>query len=81
MGDFLAGLIVLLVALVLIPIIFFIVLVALALAGVGIVVGLIATVLGVAIQAVVWAAPLFVVFGLLWLIFGGRSNRREVARS
>jgi hypothetical protein len=81
MGDFLGGLIVLLVALVMIPIIFFIVLVALALAGVGIVIGLIATVLGIAIQAVVWAAPLIVVFGLIWLIFGGRSNSREVARN
>ena len=81
MGDFLAGLIVLLVALVLIPIIFFIVLVALALAGVGIVIGLIATVLGIAIQAIVWAAPLIVVFGLIWLIFGGRGRGREVARS
>jgi hypothetical protein len=79
MGDLLGGLIVLLVALVLIPVIFFIVLVALAFAGVGILIGLIATVLGLAIQAVVWAAPLIVVFGLIWLIFGGR--RREVART
>lgn len=80
MGDLLGGLIVLLVALVLIPVIFFIVLVALALAGVGIMIGLIATVLGVAIQAVIWAAPLIVIFGLIWLVFGGRSSSREVAR-
>ena len=79
MGDLLGGLIVLLVSLVLIPVVFFIVLVALALAGVGMVIGLIATVLGLAIHAVVWAAPLIVVFGLIWLIFGGR--RRDVARS
>jgi hypothetical protein len=79
MGDLLGGLIVLLVTVVLIPVIFFVVLVALALAGVGIVVGLIATVLGLAIHAIVWAAPLIVVFGLIWLIFGGR--RRDVARS
>ena len=79
MGDLLGGLIVLLVSLVLIPVVFFIVLVALALAGVGMVIGLIATVLGLAIHAVVWAAPLIVVFGLIWLIFGGR--RRDVVRS
>lgn len=80
MGDILGGLIVLLVALVLLPVIFFIVLVGLALAGVGIMIGLIATVLGVAIQAVVWAAPFILVFGLIWLIFGG-GRSREVARS
>ena len=78
MGDLLGGLIVLLVTLVLIPIIFFIVLVALALAGVGIVIGLIATVLGLAIHLVFWAAPLLIVFGLIWLVFGGR--RREAVR-
>jgi len=53
--------------------------VALAMAGVGLAIGLIATVLGLAIHAVIWAAPLIVVFGLIWLIFGGR--RRDVARS
>jgi hypothetical protein len=79
MGDLLGGLIVLLVALILIPLIFFIVLVVLALAGVGIVVGLMAAVLGILIEALVWAAPLLIIFGLIWLVFGGR--RREVARS
>ena len=79
MGDLLGGLIVLLITLVLIPVIFFIVVVALAMAGVGLAIGLIATVLGLAIHAVIWAAPLIVVFGLIWLIFGGR--RRDVARS
>ena len=78
MGDLLAGLIVALVALVLIPVIFFIALVGLALAGVGIVIGLIAAVLSLAIHAVFWAAPLLLVFGLIWLVFGGR--RREVVR-
>ena len=78
MGDLIGGLVVLLVALVLIPVIFFIVLVGLALAGVGIVIGLIAAVLSIAIHAVFWAAPLILVFGLIWLVFGGR--RREVAR-
>jgi hypothetical protein len=78
MGDLIGGLIVLLVALVLIPVIFFIVLVALALAGVGMVIGLIAAVLSIAIHLVFWAAPLILVFGLIWLVFGGR--RREVAR-
>ncbi|MBI1212783.1 MAG: hypothetical protein GC190_15070 [Alphaproteobacteria bacterium] len=78
MGDLLGGLIVLLVSLVLIPVIFLIVLLALALAGAGILVGLIAAVFGIAVHLVIWAAPLIVVFGLIWLIFGGR--RREVAR-
>ena len=78
MGDLLGGLIVLLVSLVLIPVIFFIVLVALAFAGVAVFVGLIATVLGLAIHAVFWAAPLILVFGLIWLIFGG-GRRRDVA--
>jgi len=78
MGDLLAGLIVALVALVLIPVIFFIALIGLALAGVGIVIGLIAAVLSLAIHAVFWAAPLLLVFGLIWLVFGGR--RREVVR-
>jgi hypothetical protein len=80
MGDLLGGLIVLLITLVLIPVIFFIVVVALALAGVGIMVGLVATVLGIAIHAIIWAAPLIVVFGLIWLIFGG-GRRRDVVRS
>jgi len=78
MGDLLGGLIALLVGLIMIPIIFFIVLVALAMAGVGIFVGLIAAVLGLAIHLVVWAAPFIVVFGLIWLVFGGR--RRDVVR-
>ena len=78
MGDLLAGLIVALVALVLIPVIFFIALIGLALAGVGIVIGLIAAVLSLAIHAVFWAAPLLLVFGLIWLVFGGR--RHEVVR-
>ena len=78
MGDLLAGLIVALVALVLIPVIFFIALIGLALAGVGIVIGLIAAVLSLAIHAVFWAAPLLLVFGLIWLVFGGQ--RREVVR-
>ena len=79
MGDLLGGLIVLLVTLVLIPVIFFVVLIALAMAGVGLAIGLIFTVLGLAIHAVIWAAPFIVVFGLIWLIFGGR--RRDVVRS
>ena len=79
MGDLLGGLIVLLISLVLIPVVLFIFLVAMAAAGVGIAIAVIATLFGVAVHLIVWAAPLIVVFGLIWLIFGGR--RREVARS
>jgi hypothetical protein len=74
MGDLLGGLIVLLVALAMIPVILFVILVGLLAAGVGIAIALIAAVLHI----VFWAMPLLIVFGLIWLVFGGR--RREPAR-
>ncbi len=74
MGDLLGGLIVLVVALAMIPVILFVVLVGLLAAGVGIAIALIAAVL----HLVFWAMPLLIVFGLVWLVFGGR--RREPAR-
>ena len=74
MGDLLGGLIVLLVALAMIPVILFVILVGLLAAGVGIAIALIAAVLHI----VFWAMPLLIVFGLVWLVFGGR--RREPAR-
>lgn len=74
MGDLLGGLIVLLVALAMIPVILFVILVGLLAAGVGIAIALIAAVL----HLVFWAMPLLIVFGLVWLVFGGR--RREPAR-
>ena len=72
MGDLIGGLIVLLVALIVVPIV---VMAALVIAGIAIA----ATLIGIVIHLVFWAMPLLIIFGLIWLIFGGR--RREVARS
>jgi hypothetical protein len=74
MGDLLAGLIVALIFLAMIPVIVFIILIGLFAAGVGIAIAIISMVL----HLVFWAAPLLIVLGLIWLVFGGR--RHEPAR-
>ena len=78
MGDIIGGLIALFVLLLIIPLVFFIVLVALAAAGVGIALGILAALIGVALHLFFWALPALIVIGLLWLIFRP-SGGREIA--
>ncbi len=71
MGDLFGGLIVALIALAMIPVILFVILVGLLAAGVGIALA----VVGLVLHLVFWAMPLLIVFGLIWLIFGGRGHQ------
>jgi hypothetical protein len=80
MGDFLGALIALLVILLIAPIVILAVLVALGFAAIGVAIGLAFTILGLAIQFLIWAAPFLLVFGLLYLIFRPSSSKRELAR-
>lgn len=80
MGDVLGALIAVLVFLLIAPIVIFAVLVALGFAAVGVAIGLAFTVLGLVIELLVWAAPVLLVFGLIYLIFRPSSAKRDLAR-
>jgi hypothetical protein len=81
MGEFLGGLIALFIWLLIIPIVIVVVLFALALAGLGIALSLAFTILGLVIQLLVWAAPLLLVLGLIYLIFRpSQPARRQIAQ-
>ena len=79
MGDLIGGLIALLVMALLLPVILLAILFGLMLAGIGLATSLFFTILGLAIQLFVWAAPFLLVFGLIYLIFRP-SPKRELAR-
>ncbi|MFM9863919.1 MAG: hypothetical protein ACKVRO_09960 [Micropepsaceae bacterium] len=80
MGDLIGALIALFVFLLIAPIVILAVLVSLGFAAVGLAIGLAFTILGLAIQLLVWAAPFLLVFGLIYLIFRPSSSKRQLAR-
>lgn len=80
MGDLLGAIIALFVFLLIAPIVILAVLVAFGFAAIGVAIGLAFTILGLAIQFLVWAAPFLLVFGLIYLIFRPSSSKRELAR-
>lgn len=78
MGDLLGALVAILLFLLIAPIVILVVLAALAVAGLGVAIGLVFTLLGIFIELVIAAAPLLLIVGLLYLIFRP-SPKREVA--
>ncbi len=79
MGDLLGGLIALFVALLLIPVILLVVFIALAATVGGLMIGIAAAAIGIALHLFFWALPFMLVFGLIWLVFRP-SPRRQIAR-
>jgi hypothetical protein len=79
MGDLIGGFIALLVGLLLLPLILLVVVLALALTVGGVMIGIAAAAVGIALHLFFWALPFILVFGLIWLVFRP-SPRRQIAR-
>jgi hypothetical protein len=76
MGDLLGGLIALFVMILLIPVILLVVVLAMAATVGGVMIGIAAAAIGIALHLFFWALPFILVFGLIWLVFRPSPNRR-----